>query len=184
MEVFGTKDNIDQQKEQEKEKKTKIKLDALKNELMKGNEIEIESIKKSILSLKSFKDFPIVIKYPESSKEKIDQKKFPQKLDMRPKPFGDKWKNIDGEITNSPEKLFIKLDNRKFIVDPDIGYVSNIIIDQGNIDMHVSKFGILFRKELYTPERMTNLVMILWNHQMGYDTDVTPGDLVDVREVK
>jgi hypothetical protein len=55
--------------------------------LIKENDPEIEAIKKAIGTLKSFKDLPITINYPLSSKEKITQKKFPQKLDMWPKPF-------------------------------------------------------------------------------------------------
>ncbi|MEI8253202.1 MAG: hypothetical protein WCG25_05675 [bacterium] len=54
--------------------------------MIKENEPEIEAIKKAIGSLKSFKDLPVNINYPISSKEKIAQKKFPKTLDMRPKP--------------------------------------------------------------------------------------------------
>jgi len=62
-------------------------LNEYQKELLKDNEPEIEAIKKAISSLKSFSDLPLTIDYPLSSKEKITQKKFPQKLDMWPKPF-------------------------------------------------------------------------------------------------
>jgi hypothetical protein len=55
--------------------------------LLKENGPEIDAIQKAIGSLKSFKDLPLTINYPISSKEKIAQKKFPKKLDMRPKPY-------------------------------------------------------------------------------------------------
>jgi hypothetical protein len=55
--------------------------------LIKESGPEIQAIKNAIGSLKSFEDLPITINYPTSSKEKIDRKVFPKKLDIRPKPY-------------------------------------------------------------------------------------------------
>ena len=165
-------------------KETKAELSGFQKELMKENEKEVEAIKNAISSLKSFKNFPLIIKYPESSKEKIDQKKFPQKLDIRPKPSWNKRKNDKSEIVNIPDPLMIYLDDRKFTITPDIGTISDVKVDQWNIALKVSKFGLVLWNEIYNPERMTKLLIILWTHKSDLNTDIEWTPWAIVKEVK
>lgn len=165
-------------------KKTKAKLNDFQKEIMEENEPEIEAIKKAIGSLKSFEGLPVTINYPLSSKEKITQKKFPQKLDMWPKPFWDKRKNIEWKILNNADPLMICLDNRKFTVTPDIWSISKIDINQWKISLDVSKFGVKLTSQVYDPERMTKLLIILWTHKSGLNTDIAGTPWAIVKEVK
>lgn len=165
-------------------KETRAELNEFQKELIKENDPEIEAIKKAIGTLKSFKDLPITINYPLSSKEKITQKKFPQKLDMWPKPFWDKRKNNKWEIVNNADPLMICLDNRKFTVTPDIWSISKIDINQWNISLDVSKFWVKLTSQVYDPERMTKLLIILWTHKSGLNTDITWTPWAIVKEVK
>ncbi len=165
-------------------KETRAELNEFQKELIKENEPEIEAIKKAIGSLKSFKDLPLTINYPASSKEKITQKTFPQKLDMWPKPFWDKRKNIKWEIVDNADPLMICLDNRKFTVTPDIWSISKIDINQWKINLDVSKFGVKLTSQIYDPERMTKLLIILWSHKSGLNTDIEWTPWAIVKEVK
>lgn len=180
MENFES--NIDIEWDETKE--TRAELNEFQKEIMKENEPEIEAIKKAIGSLASFKNLPITINYPVSSKEKIDQKKFPQKLDMWPKPFWYKRKNIKWEIINNADPLMICLDNRKFTVTPDIWSISKIDINQWNISLDVSKFWVKLTSQVYDPERMTKLLIILWTHKSGLNTDIAGTPWAIVKEVK
>jgi len=165
-------------------KETKAELNEFQRELIKENEPEIEAIKKAIGSLKSFKDLPVNINYPISSKEKIAQKKFPKTLDMRPKPVWDRRKNNKWEIIDSPDPLIICLDGRKFTITPDIGKISDIGITMWNIKLQISKFGIVLKNETYDPDRMTKLLIILWTHKSGLNKDITNTPRADVKEIK
>jgi len=165
-------------------KETRAELNKFQKEIMKENESEIEAIKNAIASLESFESFPIKIKYPTSS---IDQKKFPQTLDIRPKPYLNEWKNErknDKWETVSPDPLMICLDNRKFTVTPDIWTISKININQWNISLDVSKFWVKLTSQVYDPERMTKLLIILWTHSSWLNTDITWTPWAMVKEVK
>jgi len=180
MENFESKIDI----EWDETKEIRAELNEFQKEIMKENEPEIEAIKEAIGSLQSFKNLPLTINYPITSKEKITQKKFPQKLDMWPKPFWNKWKNIKWEIVDDPDPLMICLDNRKFTITPDIWSISKIDVNQWNINLDVSKFWVKLTSQIYDPERMTKLLIILWTHTSGLNTDIAWTPRAIVKEVK
>lgn len=165
-------------------KETKAELNDIQEKLIKESWPEIQAIKDAIASLKSFKDLPLIINYPLSSKDKITQKKFPKTLDMWPKPFWDKRKNIEWKIVNSADPLIICLDNRKFKVTPDIWSISKIDISQWNISLDISKFWIKLTSQVYDPERMTKLLIILWTHWSWLNTDIANTPWAEVKEIK
>lgn len=164
-------------------KEIKSDFNMLEEKVIIENSAEIDAIKRSIESLKSFEDLPITINYPISSKEKINQKKFPQKLDMRPKPFGKKWKKIDWNIIDNPDPLMICLDNRKFTVTPEIWTISSISIRNWIINMDVSKFWIKINSQSYDAERMTKLLIILRTHKNWLNKDIEWTPWAIVKEV-
>lgn len=161
---------------------TGVILNEYQQELME-NKIEINTIKEAISNLKSFEDIssPLIINYPPSSKTKIDQKKFPKKLDIRPKPYWNKRKKMNWEIVNTADPLIICLDNRKFKVTPDIGSISKIDINQWNINLDVSKFWVKLTSQVYDPERMTKLLIILRTNKNWLNKDIewTPWAIVE-----
>lgn len=165
-------------------KETRAELNEFQKELIKENGPEIDAIQKAIGSLKSFKDLPLIINYPITSKEKIVQKQFPKKLDMRPKPYWDNRENDKWEIVDSPDPLVIWLDNRKFTVTPDIWSISKIDINQWHINLDVSKFWVQLTSQVYNPERMTKLLIILWTHKSGLNKDIEWTPWAIVKEVK
>ena len=138
-----------------------------------------EDIKKTIARLKSFNDLPIKIDY----KDKQETNNLPKTLDMWPKPFWNKRKNIDWKTIEKPEYLLMCLNNRKFKINPDVWKIDNVIIKEWSVILEL-KVWFLWKDETYNSERMTKLLLLLRTHTSGYNKDIPWTMLATVKEIK
>jgi len=168
MEIFeNTIDNY--------EHKTKEELNKLENEILPW----VDDIRKTISKLTSFNGLPININYTDKS----EKNRLPQILDMWPKPFWNKRKNIDWKTIENPGYLMICLNNRKFKVSPDVWKINNINIKEWSIILEI-KVWFLSKDESYNPERMTKLLILLRTHTSGYYKDIPWTPRASVEEIK
>lgn len=155
--------------------KIKDQLNKLEEEILPWT----NDIRQTISALKSFNELPIKISY----KNNVESNKLPKTLDMRPKPFWDKWENIDWKISEKPDYLLISLDNRKFKIIPELWKIDNITIKEWSVILEI-KVWFLWKDEKYDSDRMTKLLILLRTHTSGYNKDIYWTPRASVKEEK